>query len=156
MSRSPRVVFDTSTLVGSLLHPRSVPRQAFNLALPSFELCVCEATLAELETVLSRSKFDKYVDLAARQAFFALYQRQSLMLTVDRSSELIARDVCHDPEDAKFLALAHACSAEVLVSSDEDLLVLNGWQGIGIVRPSQFVDALNGVSSPGHADELGS
>ena len=146
MSRSPRVVFDTNTLVDSLLRPGSVPRQALNLALPSFDLCVCEATLAELGTVLRRSKFDKYITPAERLDFLALYQRRSLMISVDRSSELIARDVCRDPKDAQFLALAHACSAEVLVSSDDDLLVLNGWQGIGIVCASQFVDALNGVS----------
>ncbi len=152
MSRPPRAVFDTSTLIGALLGPRSVPRQALTLALPSFELCVCEATLTELDKVMRRTKFDKYLSLTERLDFVALYQRRSSMHSVDRSSELIARDVCRDPEDAKFLALAHACSAEVLVSSDEDLLVLNGWQGIGIVRASQFVDALNGVSGTGYAD----
>ena len=38
-----------------------------------------------------------------------------------------------------FLALALAAEAEVIVSSDEDLLVLHPWRGISILNPAEFI-----------------
>ncbi len=60
MTDPQRVVIDTSTLVGAVLRPASVPRQAFLAAVSSFELCVSPATLDELRRVLGRAKFDRY------------------------------------------------------------------------------------------------
>ena len=70
MSLAARVVLDTSTLVGAILLPRSVPRQAFMQALARATLCASPATLAELERVLSRKKFDRYLDRDSRLNFF--------------------------------------------------------------------------------------
>ena len=47
---------------------------------------------------------------------------------------------CRDPQDDKFLALALACSADVLVSSDNDLLTLTPYRGIPILTPKAFCD----------------
>jgi predicted nucleic acid-binding protein len=46
---------------------------------------------------------------------------------------------CRDPRDNKFLALVLGCSADVLVSSDDDLLVLNPYQGIPVLTPKEFL-----------------
>ncbi len=142
MSRFGRLVIDTSTLVGALLGPQSVPRQAFMLALQHFDVCVSDATLAEAETVLMRRKFDRYSPAEDRQEFLAMFRQRSLRIDVDDASEVAAHDACRDPGDAKFLALAHASSAEVLISSDQDLLVLDGWQGVAIQTPAAFVEAM--------------
>jgi predicted nucleic acid-binding protein len=45
---------------------------------------------------------------------------------------------CPDPDDDRVIALALAFMAEVLVTGDEDLLVLHPWKGIPIVRPRDF------------------
>jgi predicted nucleic acid-binding protein len=37
------------------------------------------------------------------------------------------------------LELAAAAGAEIIVSSDEDLLVLDPWRGIRIVRPAIYL-----------------
>ena len=55
-----RVVFDTSTLVSAALRVGSVPHEAFAHAVSAGEVCISQATLAELEHVLLRPKFDKY------------------------------------------------------------------------------------------------
>jgi hypothetical protein len=57
MIRARRFVFDASTLLGAVLRPRSVPRQAFRAALSQGVLCASPATLAELERVPMRSTF---------------------------------------------------------------------------------------------------
>jgi hypothetical protein len=55
-----RVVFDTSTLVSAALRVGSVPHQALVHALHIGDVCVCASTLAELDEVLMRPKFDRY------------------------------------------------------------------------------------------------
>jgi hypothetical protein len=50
--------------------------------------------------------------------------------------------VCRDPKDNKILALTAESEAEVLMSSDEDLLVLDPWNGVRIVRPAEFLSLI--------------
>lgn len=139
MSLAARVVLDTSTLVGAILLPRSVPRQAFMQALARASLCASPATLAELERVLLRKKFDRYLDRDSRLDFFQRYRNQVLLFPVTEAEETALLQACRDPRDNKFLALAAHCSADVVVSSDDDLLVLNPWQDIPILAPAQFL-----------------
>lgn len=46
---------------------------------------------------------------------------------------------CRDSADNKYLELALAANAQVIVASDEDLLVLDPWRGIRIMTPSGYV-----------------
>lgn len=46
-----------------------------------------------------------------------------------------------DAKDNKFLALVQVCRADILVSSDDDLLVLSPWCGVPILRPMAFLSA---------------
>jgi hypothetical protein len=47
---------------------------------------------------------------------------------------------CRDPKDEYVLALALAGSAEVLLTEDQDLLVLDPWRDIRIMRLFQFLE----------------
>jgi len=46
---------------------------------------------------------------------------------------------CRDPKDNKYLELALAAGADVIVSSDNDLLVLHPWRGVRILRPAEYL-----------------
>ncbi len=127
MSELPRVVIDSSTLIGALLRPASTPRQAFLVATKDFELCVSQATLDELQEVLNRPKFDRYAPLKTRLGFLTLVTQRSRLWEVDAASEQAAAGACRDPKDNQFLALALACEAKFIVSSDDDLLTLGTW-----------------------------
>jgi predicted nucleic acid-binding protein len=50
------------------------------------------------------------------------------------------RGICRDVKDDKFLARCLAARADLLVSSDHDLLVLHPWQGIAILTPAQYLE----------------
>lgn len=139
MSFANRIVIDTSTLIGALLKPQSVPRQAFNHALATGTLCVSPATLAELESVLLRDKFDRYLDRDSRLGFLQLYHAATAHFPVTLAEEYSLTPSCRDVRDNKFLALALHCSAHTVVSSDEDLLILNPWHEITIVSPAEFL-----------------
>lgn len=139
MSGPQRVVIDTNTLIGAMLRPDSVPRQALLNALRTFKLAACVATLDELREVLQRPKFDRYLPLQARLDFLGLVSRHAQLVEVDAASEQAASGACRDAKDAKFLALALACHAVALVTSDADLLVLHPWHGVPILTPAAFL-----------------
>jgi len=143
MSERQRVVIDTSTLIGAVLRPNSVPRHAFLAAVRLYELCVSQVTLDELREVMQRPKFDRYVLLQERLDFCALVTERTRLWDVDTTSEQVADGACRDVKDAKFLALALACQAVALVSSDADLLVLHPWNDVPILTPAAFLLTLN-------------
>ncbi len=53
---------------------------------------------------------------------------------------------CRDGKDNRYLelalALALAAGATAIVSGDEDLLALNPWRGIQVLRSAQFLNEL--------------
>jgi putative PIN family toxin of toxin-antitoxin system len=139
MSFVERVVFDTSTLISAVLRPTSVPRQAFLKAIAQAELCASPTTLAELEQVLTREKFDRYLDRVDRLEFFEIYRRHIHLFPVSEAEEAALQTSCRDAHDNKFLALALTCTANVLISSDEDLLTLNPYQHIPVILPRDYL-----------------
>lgn len=136
---SQRIVMDTSTLVSAALRIGSIPHQALLEALASCDLCASAETLAELEGVLDRGKFDRYLARASRSEFVALMRRHVHLFAVQNTSLEAVEPLCRDPTDNQFLALALAAEADVLVSSDEDLLVMDPWRGITIMTPGDFL-----------------
>ena len=139
MSPLGNVVIDTSTLVGAVLRPDSKPRQAFMKAVSNAVICLSQSTLQELQVVLNRRKFDRYAPLQTRMDFLALVTQWARLCEVDATSTQTAKGVCRDPKDDKFLALALACQATTIVSSDDDLLSLSSWQNINIVTSADFL-----------------
>jgi putative PIN family toxin of toxin-antitoxin system len=136
---SRRVVFDTSTLVSAALRVGSIPYQALLGALATCDLCVCAETLAELEQVLNRERFDRYLDLTSRIEFVSLIRRNGHLFLVENVDLVGIEPTCRDRKDNKFLALALAAESELLVSSDEDLLVLHPWRRVSILTPREFL-----------------
>jgi putative PIN family toxin of toxin-antitoxin system len=130
---------DTSTLVSAILRPGSTPDLALQKALRSFEVSASAETLAELDSVLARSKFDRYSGLRQRKTFIEDFRKNCRLLTVTELDLGILIPSCRDPRDNKFLALALAAGADAIVSSDEDLLILHPWRGIPILTPAQFI-----------------
>ncbi|MGH8191549.1 MAG: putative toxin-antitoxin system toxin component, PIN family [Rhodanobacteraceae bacterium] len=139
MSHVARVIFDTSTLVGAMLMVDSIPHHALGRALASTQLCASPATLAELEHVIARRKFDRYLALDVRRAFLAMVRANTRLFGVPDTEEAAVDPPCRDPRDNKFLALARACGAEVLVSSDADLLALHPWHDVSVLAPAAFL-----------------
>jgi putative PIN family toxin of toxin-antitoxin system len=125
---------DTNVAVSAALLPRSVPRQAFDRALEHGTVLISSATVAELNDVLRRPRFDKYVHEEERLEFLATLVRESELVVVTD----VVTD-CRDPKDNKFLELALSGQATHIVSGDEDLLVLHPFREVSILTPQTFV-----------------
>jgi putative PIN family toxin of toxin-antitoxin system len=143
---SQRVVLDTSTLVSAALRIGSIPHQALLEALATCDVCASTETLIELELVLDREKFDRYLDRAARSEFVTLIRRHVHLFAVRNTDLEAVKPPCRDPKDNQFLALALVSEADVLVSSDEDLLVMSPWQAVTIMTPGDFLSRLRAKS----------
>lgn len=92
-----RAVFDTSTLVGAVLRPASVHRKALMIALAQMQLFASASTLSELERVMDRSLFDRYLEPALRHDFVDLYRRNVQLFEVRPDGELRLATSCRDP-----------------------------------------------------------
>lgn len=98
------------------------------------ELLASEETLAELNAVLMRPKFDRKVDRALRESLFHEYSRQCTMIEI-----LSPIRACRDPRDDKFLEVAVHGRADAIITGDNDLLVLHPFQGIAILSPAEYL-----------------
>jgi len=132
-----RVVIDTNVIVSAVLLPRSVPRQALDAAQQRGRLLMSAETIMEIDEVLRRPKFEKYVEEELRLEFLAGLVRDATIVSItDRV------DLCRDARDNKFLEVALNGSASHLISGDEDLLVLHPFRGTDILRPHAFLDSV--------------
>ena len=130
-----RFVLDTNVLISALLFKTSVPFQAIELAEKQGIILYSEATLNELEQVLNRKKFNKYLSLEDRQVFLLKFISSSQLVSITENIT-----VCRDEKDNKFLELAVSSNANVIVTGDLDLLILNPFQAVEILTPDMFID----------------
>ena len=145
MSWPRRVVFDTSTLVGAALKPGSPPHQALMLALARCDVCASVPTWLELERVMQRDRLDRYLPPDARLEFVVMLRTSMHFFPVTQADVDTLQPTCRDVMDNKFLALVQVCRADMLVSSDEDLLVLHPWCGVPVCRAAEFLSGLGVV-----------
>ncbi len=61
-----------------------------------------------------------------------------------QTSPALASPVSRDPDDDAVLACALAAKADLIVSGDQDLLVLQAFEGIPIVTIAQALERLRG------------
>lgn len=134
-----RVVIDTSTLVGAALRPHSIPDKALTLALNSASLYTSSEAMEELESVLRRSRFNKFVSLESRLFLIDVIRSHAKFVVVPQSYSSEVRGFCRDANDDFVLALALTANADVIVSSDHDLLALHPWRGIPILTAADFL-----------------
>ena len=96
-----------------------------------------DKTIAELDEVLHRGKFDKYVSESQRLEFLSAFVREAEVIDViDEVTD------CRDPKDNKFLELALSGRASHIVTGDADLHVLHPFRGIAIVSPQEYLSML--------------
>ncbi len=140
-----RVVVDTNILVRALIRPQgTVGPVLLHLRRGDYTLLYSDATLEELIDVLNRPRIrDKYglseVDI-----------RTVVALILMRGEYIVPRETihaCRDPHDNKFLEVAVSGQADVIVSGDEDLLVLSPFRGIPIISPREFLDILRNAET---------
>jgi putative PIN family toxin of toxin-antitoxin system len=129
-----RAVFDTNVLVSALLFEESTPAQAFFAALKNGEILLSVPLAEEVNRILYQPKFDRYITYEQREEFIAALVEASRLVDIADSIS-----VCRDPKDNMVLELAVSGEADVIVTGDTDLLVLNPFRNVLILNPRDFL-----------------
>ena len=133
MTPSLRIVLDTNVVLSGLLFPASATAQALQRA-QGLEILASDATTAEIQDVLSRAKFHRYMSRELRHQLASEFMMACEIVPI---FSLIK--ACRDPRDDKFLELAIDGKADLIITGDQDLLTLHPFHGIPIITPTQFL-----------------
>jgi putative PIN family toxin of toxin-antitoxin system len=135
------VVIDTNILVRALIKPNGTVGPVLQrLRGGEYTLLYAPPLLEELVDVLNRPRIrHKYglTEADIRTVVGLLLLRGEAVTPTERIT------TCRDPKDNKFLEVAVAGEADVLVSGDEDLRVLHPFRGIPIVTSAEFLQMLD-------------
>ena len=134
MSIKNLFVVDANIIVSAFLSKEGKARQALDKAQTNGVVLMSVEVLAELQEVLARPKFDKYITVAERKSLLA-----RLIKTVQFVDIAEIVEICRDPKDDKYLELAVNGKATYIVSGDADLLVLNPFKNIPILTVQDFL-----------------
>ena len=135
-----RLLLDTNTAVSGLIW-QGVPGQLIDeAALGRIQLISTEALLDELREVLQRPKFKKKmieIFLTDEELFEGYADLVELVKPV-----ALTNSVSRDPDDDQVLAAAIGGQVDLIISGDNDLLVLGNYQGIRIIRANEAISYL--------------
>lgn len=122
--------------MSAALSPNGTARRALAAARAKGTIVLSEAAFDEIAEVLSRPKFARVLNDDGRREILELLTAAALWFDpIEQVQD------CRDAKDNRYLALALAANATVIVTGDEDLLVLDPWRGVRILRAAQFLVA---------------
>jgi uncharacterized protein len=129
-----RVVLDTNVFVAAAVAD-GLCRDLVRVRVLPHTIITSEPLLRELRTTL-RDKFKAAPD--ELPLLSALYDEAEVVTPAS-----LGERVCRDKNDDVVLATAVAGKARVIVTGDNDLLVLKQFRGIRILLPRQFLEFLD-------------
>jgi len=136
-----RSVVDTNIFVRAIIRPQGTVGPVLQqLRDGAYRLIYSDPLLDELVDVLTRPRITRKYGISAADLAIIL---RLIALRGEKVFPTRRIAVCRDSKDDKFLEAASAGGADYIVSGDEDLLVLNPFEGIAIISPADFLVRLN-------------
>jgi putative PIN family toxin of toxin-antitoxin system len=128
------IIFDALVIVAAALKVESVPEQALLRAEETDVFALSAAVDAEITEVIARPKFSRSIPPARREKLLEILRAAAIWFEpTERVTD------CRDPKDNIYLELALVAGAAIIVSGDDDLLVLHPWRGVQILRPAAYL-----------------
>ncbi len=130
-----KIVLDTNVFISGIFFsgPPSIILQAWRDS--KIQIILSEEILEEYQYVAEElsSKFPA-VDIARIIKLLTIYGEVF-------ETKGISVSVCEDPDDNKFIECAIASNSKLIVSGDKHLLNINGYKGISVLKPRDFIDS---------------
>ncbi len=134
-----RVLADTNVLVAAVTSNEGVSARLLIAARSGrYRLIVSPMLLHELETVLARPKFRRYLSIDDARRFVVMVRE--LAEVVD-DPPAPTEPITPDPDDDFLVVLAEATDVDMLVSGDWDLTGLNR-SGLTVKTPGEFLASI--------------
>jgi len=141
-----RVVLDTNVIVSGVVGIRrreSVPGQILRLFhAKRIEVITSDVLLAEIERTLSLDYFAQRTERWDRAKTLDTFREEGIKTTVTVNVEGVASH----PEDDLILARALSAQVDYLVTGDKQLLARDGYEGLRIVSPRDFLGLFEGTA----------
>lgn len=133
-----KAVLDSTILVSAFLRKQGLAAQLLDYAVRgAFDFCFTEAIIEETCNVLLNCE---HLCLNFPYTNKDVEEYRTLLGTLARPvHNLPAVHVCRDPEDDYVIATALGVGALYLVSYDKDLLDLDTYQNVHMIRPEAFI-----------------
>lgn len=129
-----RVIFDPGVLVSAAISPQGTPAKLVRAWFDgNFSLLACPLLFDELERVLLRQKFRRYLSEDEAKEFVRLFRDFATQVPDPETGKKYSSD----PDDDYIVALAMENAVEVIVSGDPHLLNVKE-QGVTILTPARF------------------
>lgn len=128
------IVIDASSVIGAALKHGSTPWEALVRARDHDRIAMSNEVAAEIRSVLRRPKFAQVIRAHRLDDIEAMLFAEAAWFDPG-----ISVAECRDPKDNKYLELALAARASILISSDRDLLALDRWRGIRIISTGHYL-----------------
>jgi putative PIN family toxin of toxin-antitoxin system len=134
-----KVVLDSNIFVSSFFW-RGNPRKVFDRVTNGLdELFITDEILQEVAGVLSRKKFE--VTEKEIEDYIKIIESYSIKIIIQNEIEKI----CRDKDDDKILQCGLEGNADFIITGDDDLLVLEKYKAIRIVKPREYLDILENI-----------
>ncbi|OGX31898.1 MAG: putative toxin-antitoxin system toxin component, PIN family [Omnitrophica WOR_2 bacterium RIFCSPHIGHO2_01_FULL_48_9] len=125
-----KIVLDTNVLVAAFA-ARGLCADLFSYCLLEHDIVLSQPILKEVEQVL-KNKI-KLPPARTREVITFLSTAAAIVRPIR-----LSQAICRDPDDVWVLATAKAGQAKIIVSGDNDLLVLKKFESIAILSPREF------------------
>ena len=129
-----KIVIDSNIFVSSFFwggHPKEVFERVIN---GLDELFITDKIIEEITCVMSSSKFA--VNSSEIEDYVRIIEKYSKKIVSKNISVLISRD----QDDDKILQCAIDGGVDFIVTGDKDLLVLNEYESIKIIKPRDYLE----------------
>ena len=116
------------------MNPGGLPRSALLAARAEAAIALSVPVYTEIAEVLARPKLQRWISAERRDEILAVLSAAAVW-----SEPRVRITDCRDPKDDIYLELASSAGADVIVSGDGDLLSLDPWRSIRVLRPAEFL-----------------
>ncbi|MEF9427161.1 MAG: putative toxin-antitoxin system toxin component, PIN family [Candidatus Mariimomonas ferrooxydans] len=125
-----KVVLDTNVIIAAFA-TRGLCADILEVCLENHSIVISEQIVSEVEKNLS-----KKIRLPKKTAHSITDYLRDVTEIVEPES--IDTSVCRDKDDVAVIGTALQGKAEVIITGDDDLLVLKKYRGIKIITPREF------------------
>ncbi len=133
-----KIVIDTNVIISAILFNNSPPGKAVKLANQLGQILLSDVIFQEMQKTITRKKFDRYLSYDSRRQILSKLLLDSELVEI---TETIT--ICRDPKDNKFLEVAVSGQGDLIITGDQDLLILNPFRGIDIITVNEFLTRVN-------------
>jgi putative PIN family toxin of toxin-antitoxin system len=131
-----KIVLDSNIFVSSFYWVGN-PRKVFDRITNGFdELYVTDEILKEISTVMSSEKFN--TNRQEIEEYIEIIESYSIKLFPQNKVEEVSRD----KGDDKILQCGLEGNVDFIITGDKDLLVLNEYKNIKIIKPKDYLEKI--------------